>query len=598
MATVPYRPVPDVAASQQGVPGVDVPTPIQAFGGTIAQAIESVGRTTEHAGDEIFKRAIELQTLENETIARDADTEFTIKSGERRAAYHALEGQAAEAGYKPFVDDMRKMQQEARAKLPNRMAQRIFDRESQSMMARTIFNGAGHAASQARRWREGSVRAGVDATQNDLLHDPTPANRASARVRLARAADDLAKENGWDQNQRDAYFRDEQSKATLTYIQGLARQEPFEAKKFLEEHRDELSTHHIQQAEQFVKTHLYQTGSRRIISEIVTPVPEGEELPPRRDTLDAIEKRARELVPNDEDFVQYARDAGGAAITKREGVKRDDAFRNRNIVEGALMGGFGEGRLPTTVDELIASDPTAQDAWERLDNITKRKYMSVMQRNARGDFAWDPQGNRLRRWQQLQGMSNTDPEEFLGLDLSQEQMPASARLGLIRLQERLKQRPEADPRVTRALQTLGPMLRSAGISRDLDKDRYQRFVGSLQSSLQDWQRDNPGKTISQDKDVKQMGLNLLGEMSTPRETILGVPLERPGYLFGLGIPDSRTPMYDISIPQQAREEFTEKFIASRGRKPTDADIEDFRQELVRRAYQNAYGRGAKPRGSQ
>src|SRR5262245_25055856 len=126
MPTVPYNPVPQVAPSQQATPNIDVPTPIAAFGGTIASAIDSVGRASQDAGNENLRRAVALQELQNETEAREADAEYTISMGQLRADYHALEGKNAVQAYPKFVRDVRELQQRYSGTMSNPMSKRIF----------------------------------------------------------------------------------------------------------------------------------------------------------------------------------------------------------------------------------------------------------------------------------------------------------------------------------------------------------------------------------------------------------------------------------------------------------------------------------------
>ena len=198
-----------------------------------------------------------------------------------------------------------------------------------------------------------------------------------------------------------------------------------------------------------------------------------------------------------------------------------------------------------------------------------------MAQNAKGDTAWTNDG--LRRYQQLKGMAHEKPEEFLGTDVVTEKIPVSARRELVSLQQRLRQRPEADPRVTRALQTLRPMLRSAGIMPDQDKDRYYQYVGALQDQLEQFQKDRPGKFPTQEE-VQKMGTSLI------------TPQSEPGAVFGTLWP-RQTPTFELSLPAQLLDQFRAD-PRWQGRTPTDAEVELFRRQYIRKRYQELFGGAA------
>ncbi len=81
MAQVPYTGVPSQTLADIPTPEMNPRVPGAAFGGEVAQAVQGLGKTTEHAGDEIFNRAIALQNLQNEAEATEADAKYMIQAG-------------------------------------------------------------------------------------------------------------------------------------------------------------------------------------------------------------------------------------------------------------------------------------------------------------------------------------------------------------------------------------------------------------------------------------------------------------------------------------------------------------------------------------
>src|SRR5271165_461121 len=110
MPTVPGL-VPTAEPTTQGVSDVsnNAVTP-DAFGAGVGHAIASIGPVMEQAGDRIWQRAVELQGLENETNAKNADSRFMLESAKMRADFINKEGvNAGPAALKDHLDALTKL---------------------------------------------------------------------------------------------------------------------------------------------------------------------------------------------------------------------------------------------------------------------------------------------------------------------------------------------------------------------------------------------------------------------------------------------------------------------------------------------------------
>lgn len=580
MPAVPYSPVPEVPISQQGIQGVNVPTPIAAFGGTIAEAIGSSGKALERAGDEIMQRAVAIKQLENETEAREADAEYTVAMGELRAKYHSLEGRNAVSAFPQYQQDVRKLQQDFSSRMSNPMSKRIFDRESRGMMARSIFSGAGHSATQNRLWAERASVARTDTTISSTLQDGSPTAIVQARRTIEDESHNLAGLNGWDEASRERWAREQNSKLITTQVRRLANDDPFEAKRFLDENRAQLDDKDILRAEQTVQTSLYRKGSLKIANEINDQPIEGGDTLERR--VERAKEKAQQLVPDDKEFAQFAADQVITGYNRQRGLRQEVTNERRNVIESALIGGLGDGKIPASLDELRSLSPEAATAWDSLKPADQRKYMGIMAKLSKGDVAWTPE--RLREMEKLKGLAHTDPAAFMSRDLAGEDLPLSARKQLLDLRVALAKRSGGDPRLSSALQMLRPMLRSAGIMSDQDKDRYNQFVGGLLDSLADWQKANPGK-VPKKEDYEKMGTNLLSNQRDPTKYTV----------FGL-FPNRQTPLFEQSLPEALLEEFKND-PRWQGREPTAVELEQFRRQYIRKRYQELFGGAASGGGA-
>lgn len=571
MPQVPYTGVPAVAPSEQGTPNISIDTPIAAFGGTVAAAINSVGQAAQHVGGEIMSRAIAMQEMQNDTMAKEADAKYIQRTSEIHASFNALEGQDAVRAYPKYVRDLQALRRDYRNALPNDDARRRFDGSSLSFMSRNIFNGAGHAATQQRAWSRGASNARIDAVNNDVARDGSPGALENGVRTIEEEV--RSQEHGWSEDQVNNEIAKRKSKLIATQIQGIARTEPFRARQMLEENRANLTAADIPGTERVVQSNLYNAGSRRISDEVNPPPVEGEDGAPLQDRIDAGMRRAREIAPDDPGFADFVRDRIITDFNRQKSIVRDYNQANRNVIESALMGGFGNGQVPTSIDELTGADPRVADAWQRLDARTQRSYVRALAQNARGEIAATPEN--LARYNYLRGLANSNEgrDEFLGVDIVNERMPIAWRRQLLNQRQSILRVGEADPRLTRAMQTLRPMLESAGITTQRDRQRFYQFQGALQDALTQWQEEK--KKFPTQEEVQQIGARLMQEQVTP------------GAIFG-NIWPNRTPLFEATVPN----ELVERFKADprfNGRQPTDVELERFRRQYIGQRYQELFG---------
>lgn len=645
MPQVPYNPVPTgQPIAGTGSRGLSVNAPEGAFGGGVANAIKDLGGVESHVGDELFQRALALKQLQNETEAKQADADYMIKAGKLHADYGALEGQNAVKAFPQHQQDLEDLRKQTRDGLSNDAARKMFDSSSLSVMSRTIFNAAGHAATENKKWALHGSEARVEGWKDQTASTPNDDIAFQRSINGLKAeVDSQADLQGWGQDQRDHKFTHDQSGLWSHRIVGLARTSPFQAKNMLEQNRDKILGQDQEKVEQVVRQALHTTGSRvlsdnvnsgwaaymkpgdidrsvgveesltRIVKEAQRANPDirftiggqgGRRNQAQQDELvrqgvsqthssDHLDGRAIDLVPlndkgqpdyndragyakiapamaaaaerlgiplaeksekfkswdpghfslpkdfnvaqapkaveeplqsridrgvvaakalspEDTDFADAVRNRIESDFTRTKAIKRDFEYTNRNTVEGALVGGVGNGKIPTTVEELRATDPKVAQAFDNLDEIHQRTYIKALATNAKGDMAWNSQS--LQRYQVLKGMAHDSPEEFLGTDVISEKMPNRAKLEMINLQQKLQANAESDPRTTRALGILQADMFHAGITKAQDKDRYYGFVGALQDQIRDFQEAH--KKPPNAEEVQKIGSQLMQEQHT------------------------------------------------------------------------------------
>lgn len=285
---------------------------------------------------------------------------------------------------------------------------------------------------------------------------------------------------------------------------------------------------------------------------------------PLSDQVAKARAQAGKLAPDDPLMADFSQDRITADYHQNLQVRRDDEFNNRQSVESALVSGDQQGKLPTTVDELKATSPQVEAAWNNMQPSDQRKYMGIMAHLDKNDTAMTEP--RLKEYQRLKGEAQSDPASFLNEDVISADLPMSAKKELINDQVKKKANAEADPRVTQALQVLRPTLDSAGISRSADQQGYDQYVGALQGALEDFSSSN--KRPANAKEVGEIGQRLL-------QSVAGT-----GWL-------RNDKVYNVAVPDAERNKILgDPFWTERGITPTDDQVQRI---YARQTYQKMYG---------
>lgn len=169
---VPYEGVAGVSPNITATPNIKVDTPLAAFGGNIANAVSHLGDVTTKAADELYGRAIAIETLNQQAEAARAETDYVIKAGEELVKYGELQGKNAVDGYKPYIENLKKMREQGREGLNSPYAQRAYDTASRFQFARGVFSGARHAKEQNRSFIVNAEKARITANNVNAITDP------------------------------------------------------------------------------------------------------------------------------------------------------------------------------------------------------------------------------------------------------------------------------------------------------------------------------------------------------------------------------------------------------------------------------------------
>ena len=275
MAQVPYNPTPDVAPQDNATPYLHVDTPEAAFGGNVGRALSQLGQTSDQVGNEIFARANAMQQLNNETEARNADTQYMITAGQLHANFSSLQGNAAgPEAFTKYTQDLQDARDKLRQGLTNPSSQKLYDASSLSTMGRTIFNGAGHSAEQLKQASIGAAGSQVQAATDATLGNPN--SEADFQAGLQKGANAVRAQGnlrGLTEEQIQQNIVDNTSNMTLSRIQGFVNQgKPEVAQSLLQKALADGSIRgqNIGAVTSMVEKGLYNTGAKNVANGIET----------------------------------------------------------------------------------------------------------------------------------------------------------------------------------------------------------------------------------------------------------------------------------------------------------------------------------------
>jgi hypothetical protein len=273
MPQVPYSGAPTVALQSAPTPRYTADTPIAAFGGTVAQATEGLGAQLEGAGKELFVRANAMQDLYNHSQAQEADAQYMEAAGRLHADYSALSGKDAVAAYPKYIQDLQDARKGIRDGLPNSMAQKLYDSQSLGTMGRTIFNGAGHAAIENKKYALGASNARIGAINDQTLSQP--ADDRAFTDGLAKVEQEVRAQGalaGIGDDATEQAVAQAKSRLWSQRITGMAKQAPIQAGKWLEDavKRGDLRGEDIAKVTNLVQQARNTTGARVISNTVAS----------------------------------------------------------------------------------------------------------------------------------------------------------------------------------------------------------------------------------------------------------------------------------------------------------------------------------------
>lgn len=490
MASVPYSPIPQTTASGQGLPGVSSSAPSEAFGGEIARAISGLGKTVEGVGDQIFERALWLQDLNNKAEARQADADFIVRSGQLHTDFNSLEGDQAVKAYPKYVENLKALQSSIKGSLTTRMSQDMFDGQTRTTLARSIFSASNHAAAAQKKYVMQSMEAQRVAIREDAAL--TPFDDMATERAVRRTEQSISEEGqlrGLPPEAVDNAKRAATSAIYATKIESAAKENPLQAPTMLAEMREKLTLADFKRVENVVNNQRDAYGSAKISTDLIAAhTDEDGNL-----TLSVAELQAKarslaaQFSPDDPAFAHKTVAQLNSQFNQHKYARKQENYDNRDVVNSAILGGANSM-------DMLLSDPKASAAYYALP---KSEQLKIPARIDNYIKARDRQSNE-QTMTTIMGLRNNDVESFLSFEPTDEKyrLSQSQIREVQTAQAKIKKQTGADPRVDRAMSWMragfGSQMEAMGVFKrtNANKAEYDHLTGAVQQALDIWQEDH------------------------------------------------------------------------------------------------------------
>lgn len=533
MAQVPYNPVSNVPVSGEGVSGPRIATPSEAFGLNISQAISRLGQVSEHAGNELFTRAIAMQEVQNQAEARDADTQYMIKAGDLYTEFESLKGIDAVRAQDKYRQDLVEIRKQIRGSLSNPMVQKLYDAQTQSTMGRSIFSGARHAATELKQFNVKTAESQMFLDGQTVEDNPNDDLLFQQKLQRTRQnAAEIADSQGLRGPSEQALHLKASSQLWARRIMGLSRTDPEAAARMLDANKTQLTESDYLKVDGTVRNQSRAIGSVNIANSVFENGL-GDDNKPQK-SLEVMEREARDLAkkmyPDDPVLEKQAVSALNGRWNQYNRAKRYEKIDNQQIVAEGIQAGV------ENVQQLRAN-PKVAAAIDALPHSEQNKIPAqINSYNTARD-----RNDNLKQFDIAKGLANNDLVAFLEEDftdkdkwkLSQQQINQ-----LHDLQRKLTKDSTKDPRVDKAMrwmrEGMAARLDTLGVLYPTQSNKEDRayLAGTVQSALESWQ-DAHKRAPTQKEFMEQIAPYVLRTVTTPA-------------WFGYTTTD--TPIYNAPIP--------------------------------------------------
>lgn len=251
------------------------------FGGNTGDQLVSAANVIDRSGERLNALAVRVATENNETAAKQADTDFntvirnTLFDPEK--GYFTLKGKDALDQYKPTEAQLRKLQSDFAAKITNPEARRLFGDVATRRLDAAFDSMAKHSALERRQWVDGvSMARAMNAGDDAVAYADDAAKREAALNVGRQEIINNAKDLGEDPEITNRKLREYDTKVYKGIVERMITTDPMGAQRFYEDNKHRIDG---QQQIGLERTLKEATGRRRAeddVNSVMSPLPAGD----------------------------------------------------------------------------------------------------------------------------------------------------------------------------------------------------------------------------------------------------------------------------------------------------------------------------------
>lgn len=238
----PKYDAPEVMPSGKSARYIQVDTSADTFGAGIGRAIQGLGATVTQVAGVFDANTEKLRSEAAKTSANQAFVDASLAAGEAEANYFTTLGTDASAGYKPFLENLKTIREEALSTLQDDEAKQLFDQAFQSNMLSGANQGATHAAKQGKQAAIDASSARVELALNDSATKFADEGLFQSNLNVINEqVMQQAALQGWAPDVTAAKIHELNSLAWESRVTSMAASDPLGAKKTFDRVRDEMT---------------------------------------------------------------------------------------------------------------------------------------------------------------------------------------------------------------------------------------------------------------------------------------------------------------------------------------------------------------------
>lgn len=241
----------------------------EAFGADIGRGMQQIGQGMGQAATALAQ----VQALEDTTRAKDADNQFAGWVRERmygEGGFMTLSGRAAVDGRSAFESELEAKRREYGSKLTGGAAQSYTD-ASTARVNQTLQTSIVHTANERKQWFSDASAARLNTFSEDAVAAFN--NPAKVNMNIAAGQAEIRQQGamlGWDadtlRNREAEYISEVRLNTALRTLAA----DPVAAKKYYDEHKDQLTGPHQFKFEEALKVPLAAENVKRYTADFFT----------------------------------------------------------------------------------------------------------------------------------------------------------------------------------------------------------------------------------------------------------------------------------------------------------------------------------------